>query len=166
MDIQEYEEHEHLRRMIELLETDLQRVSAFIDSAEVQVQGHKDFMWEHRRDMDHAEKASMRTMVDLSVTQGEHALQARERIIRLLASPYFGRVDFRESAARSEIPHYIGVHTFRDPAGKNLLVHDWRAPVSSLYYDFESGEAEFHSPTGLVHGEITGSGSTRSSVGS
>ncbi|WP_372983854.1 UvrD-helicase domain-containing protein [Microbacterium sp.] len=156
MDTQEYEEHERLARTVELLEADLQRVSAFIDSAEQQVQGHKDFMWEHRRDMDHAEKASMRTMVDLSVTQGEHALQARERIIRLLASPYFGRVDFREDGARSEIPHYIGVHTFRDPEGKNLLVHDWRAPVSSLYYDFESGEAEFHSPTGLVRGEITG----------
>ncbi|MFN3337851.1 MAG: hypothetical protein ACK42I_10185, partial [Thermomicrobium sp.] len=120
------------------------------------MQGHKDFMWEHRRDMDHAEKASMRTMVDLSVTQGEQALHARERITRLIASPYFGRVDFRPDGAQAAAPHYIGVHSFRDHDGKDLLVHDWRAPVSSLYYDFESGEAEFLAPTGPVRGEITG----------
>lgn len=155
-ELNEGEERRHLAGTIALLEAELHRVSAFIDSAESQVQEHKDFMWEHRRDMDHAEKASMRTMVDLSVTQGEHAILARDRIAKLIASPYFGRVDFHPEGTRTDSAHYIGVHSFRDSEGKDLLVHDWRAPISSLYYDFEAGDAFFEAPTGRVRGEITG----------
>lgn len=152
----ENEERERLKRVLELLDSELERVTAFIDSAEERTQEHKSFMWEHRRDMDHAEKASLRTMVDLTVTQADNALNARDRIIRLRSSPYFGSVDFHAEAEEEVRRFYIGVHSFREPAGKDLLVHDWRAPVSSLYYDFEQGPAEFASPSGSVNGDVVG----------
>ena len=35
------------------------------------------------------------------------------------------------------------------------LIYDWRAPVSSLFYDYDSGEASYEAPGGEMYGEIT-----------
>lgn len=106
--------------------------------------------------MDFAEKSNFRHEVDLSVLSAEHAELRRKRIKRLLDSPYFGRVDFRTRGDAGAGEYYIGVHNFSDPETQEILIHDWRAPVSSLFYDFESGEAFFETPEGTAHGEITG----------
>jgi DNA helicase-2/ATP-dependent DNA helicase PcrA len=45
---------------------------------------------------------------------------------------------------------------FSDSETQEIVIHDWRAPVPSLYYDFETGEAHFQTPRGTTHGKITG----------
>lgn len=113
-------------------------------------------VWAQQRDMDHAEKANVRVEVDVKVGLASQAVESRRQVERLMDSPYFGRVDFQREADSTAREHYIGMHSFRDPDTQELLVHDWRAPVSSLYYDFESGTAHFQAPEGLAAGEITG----------
>ena len=34
------------------------------------------------------------------------------------------------------------------------MIHDWRAPVSSMFYDFEPGQASFEAPSGTRVGKI------------
>jgi DNA helicase-2/ATP-dependent DNA helicase PcrA len=152
------EEHErrYLAETVRLLRTELERLADSIDKSARTIQEQKEHMWENWRDMDSAEKAGYRTEVNLSVTQGEHAVMTRKRIERLLASPYFGRVDFRTTGEPEAGTHYIGVHNFSDPRTQDILIHDWRAPVAGLYYDFESGQAHFETPRGTARGEITG----------
>lgn len=53
------------------------------------------------------------------------------------------------------MPIYIGIHTFYDPESRATLIHDWRAPVSSMFYDHELGEAGYRSPSGEIKGEIS-----------
>ncbi|MDS2173447.1 hypothetical protein Q7C18_12120 [Nesterenkonia sp. CL21] len=65
-------------------------------------------------------------------------------------------MDFHREETTSTAAHYIGLHSFRDPDTREVLVHDWRAPVSSLFYDFETGPAEYAAPSGVERGEITG----------
>ncbi|MEV6712596.1 UvrD-helicase domain-containing protein [Lentzea sp. NPDC051208] len=139
-----------------LLMTELGQLNGSIDKSARTVKDQKEHMWTHWRDMDSAEKASFRTEINLSVLQGEHAVMRRQRIMRLLESPYFGRVDFRRSDDATASAYYIGVHNLSEPDTQEIVVHDWRAPVSSLYYDFEAGEAHFEAPKGVVHGQITG----------
>lgn len=149
-------ERSRLTDVVRLLEQARARVEDSIDRSAAAIQGSKELIWERQRDMDHAEKANIRIEVDVSVGVAERAVQTRRRIERLLDSPYFGRVDFRPGAEASAAAYYIGLHTFRDPDSTELLIHDWRAPVAALYYDFESGAASFHAPEGTAHGEITG----------
>ncbi|WP_326728230.1 hypothetical protein [Streptomyces phaeochromogenes] len=137
-----------------LLQRELERLGASIGRTAKTIQEQKEFMWENWRDMDAAEKAAMRTEVNTSVGVGDSAVMVRRHMERLLESPYFGRVDFRRADDGEGKGHYIGVHDFSDPQTQEILVHDWRAPVSSLYYDFELGEAHFEAPTGTVHGTI------------
>ena len=35
------------------------------------------------------------------------------------------------------------------------MIYDWRAPVSTMFYDFELGRAAYDAPAGVVEGEIT-----------
>lgn len=63
-----------------------------------------------------------------------------------MRSPSIGRFDFhREGEERSQ-SLYIGVHHFRDESAREALVYDWRAPISSMFYDFETGPACYVAP--------------------
>lgn len=146
----------HLTRTLQLLVAERDRVAESIETSARRIDEQKELMWTNRRDMDFAEKASLRTDVDMSVKLAESAVTRRERIDRLLDSPYFGRVDFCEQGQAESEGHYIGVHNFSDPVTQEIVVHDWRAPLSSLFYDFETGPAHFDAPVGTTHGEITG----------
>ncbi|SFI36909.1 DNA helicase-2 / ATP-dependent DNA helicase PcrA [Paenibacillus sp. UNC496MF] len=101
-----------------------------------------------------------------SIRQQEAVLAERERSQRLLlrqrnnlrrlqASPYFGRVDFREAGESVEEPVYIGVSSFADEEAMSFLVYDWRTPVASLYYDHVPGPASYDTPGGTVGGTMT-----------
>ena len=75
------------------------------------------------------------------------------RLNRQEYSPYFGRIDFKQDEANNT--YYIGVNNLVKQGDELPLVCDWRAPVSSLFYDYEMGEASFNAPDGKVSGEIT-----------
>lgn len=100
-----------------------------------------------------------------SIKQQSEVLGERERrhrqdqnqitnLLRLKDSPYFGRIDFLEVDERETDKIYLGTASFLDEDGETFLVYDWRAPISSLYYDYPTGPAEFKTPVGLIEGEI------------
>ena len=66
--------------------------------------------------------------------------------------PYFARVDYiTEDGENHTI--YIGKNGVMQ--GTKPIVTDWRAPVSSLYYDNELGNCSYISPNGQVDVEMT-----------
>lgn len=82
-----------------------------------------------------------------------HIKKQIDKLNRQEYSPYFGRVDFLSNNIKNS--YYIGVNNLT-ALGKDIpLVCDWRAPVSSLFYDYELGDAYFDSPSGIQNGEIT-----------
>lgn len=108
---------------------------------------------EHSRDP--AEKASLRHAADLTSRVGQHAVDQRKKLERLLESPYFGRIDSRIGEGRGTASIYIGIHSFADADGDAPLIHDWRAPISSMFYDFELGEAHYEAPSGRIDCSIS-----------
>ncbi|MCL1877257.1 MAG: UvrD-helicase domain-containing protein, partial [Defluviitaleaceae bacterium] len=87
-------------------------------------------------------------------TQYVKASEEIKKLGKMVDSPYFARIDFTENGSverneREEI--YIGRHSLFDEHAHIFHVYDWRAPISSLYYDFGTGAAEFSVPnTGAV----------------
>lgn len=150
----EAEERARLARTLSTLRAVREKADRAVDATAADLEEHTEFLWEHRRDMDGSEKAALRAALDVTVSQGENAVHLRDRLDRLIDSPYFGRVDFRDDRTERVQGHYLGVHTFRDPDSRNILVHDWRAPVSSLYYDVEHGEAAYRAPEGVRTGRV------------
>jgi DNA helicase-2/ATP-dependent DNA helicase PcrA len=76
------------------------------------------------------------------------------KLERLEQSAYFGRIDFIEDGYEDVENIYIGITSFFDEKG-NILVYDWRAPVSSIYYDFELGRAHYICPEGRIEGTVS-----------
>jgi DNA helicase II / ATP-dependent DNA helicase PcrA len=81
-----------------------------------------------------------------------NAHKSYKKLSRLKQSPYFGRIDFQESGAVCPEQIYLGVGSLLDELGDSFLVYDWRAPISSLYYDYGPGPAEYETPSGSISG--------------
>jgi DNA helicase II / ATP-dependent DNA helicase PcrA len=83
-----------------------------------------------------------------------NAQQLYTKLRRLNQSTYFGRIDFQESHMSSPETIYLGVGSLLDEQEDNFLVYDWRAPISSLYYDYGPGPATYETPSGTISGEM------------
>ncbi len=81
------------------------------------------------------------------------AFEAVERLAHLHDNPYFARIDFAEDGGKPE-KIYIGRASLTGEDGETFWVYDWRAPVSSLFYDHEPGPASYQTPDGEIHGEM------------
>lgn len=66
---------------------------------------------------------------------------------KLEDNPYFARIDFRELPAGKEETIYIGLGSFTDQHD-HFLVYDWRAPISSIYYDGDLDRITYQTPDG------------------
>lgn len=100
---------------------------------------------------------SMKQQADLLAERERterHSAEYLGKLKRLADSPYFGRIDFRERGEEKAEPIYLGIASYREEGSDEFLVYDWRAPVSSLYYDFPPGPAEYETPSGIVSGEL------------
>ncbi|RDW21277.1 RNA polymerase recycling motor HelD [Oceanobacillus chungangensis] len=73
---------------------------------------------------------------------------------KLKSSPYFGRIDFIEDSELEKEQIYIGITSLMDQGEEDFLIYDWRAPISSLYYDFSPGKAHYETSEGQINGEI------------
>ena len=71
---------------------------------------------------------------------------------KYLNNPYFGRIDFKNEDNKKDIC-YIGKVGILD-SKENPITVDWRAPISSLYYDSNIGECEYESPSGKIKGTL------------
>ena len=70
-----------------------------------------------------------------------------------LDKPYFARIDFTFEKDGKEITIYIGKNGIID--NNNIVVTDWRAPISSLYYDAEVGNCSYEAPNGIINGNMS-----------
>jgi DNA helicase-2/ATP-dependent DNA helicase PcrA len=150
----EKQEKAYLDEMLEKLQFAHGVLNRQIGKVEDDVQDGKDYIWQNKGDLDGAEKAANRMMIHQMIDTGEQAVANLRQIERLIESPYFGRVDFAADDNKQKINCYIGLHTFSVNAGDEILIHDWRAPISTLFYDYEKGSAEYEAPAGNISGEI------------
>ena len=104
--------------------------------------------------MDEADMVAAGQSVNRMAFTGESAVLRRKKLLKLRESPYFGRVDFHPLEKDISAPIYIGIHTFFDERQLANLIYDWRAPISSMFYDFELGESWYDTPQGKVTGTI------------
>lgn len=68
-------------------------------------------------------------------------------------NPYFTRVDFVYDGEHTAEKIYIGSFSFSTKE-ERLLIYDWRAPIASIFYDYDLGKAHFQTPAGTASGDI------------
>lgn len=151
----EQEEIQHLEKMLAKLRETYRAIEDRISGYAGEILETKQYIWENNAQLDLAEKAANRIAVHEAIYFAEKAVERKRKITKLLSSPYFGRIDFKESQETHETAYYIGIHSFTDDKKNEVLIHDWRAPISSVFYDFETGNVGYSAPLGRISGQMT-----------
>lgn len=148
------DEEQRLSRVLEVIEQQIGYLSKKRKKGSEELITYRKYMFEDAALFDRAEMVQNE---NIALTQEQAVMDVSLRLkrLRLLSSsPYFGRVDFREEGHAAVAPVYVGLHGLSGESG-DLLIHDWRAPVSSMFYDYEVGPADYLAPDGLIKGDIS-----------
>lgn len=148
----EQEEREYLEVIKEKLLLAIRRVDQKVRAFSEELRTTKAYIYENQSGMDEADMVAADQSINRMAFTGESAVARKHKLMKLGASPYFGRIDFVTGTNRTAV--YIGIYTFNDEQQGTNFIYDWRAPVSSMFYDYELGEASYNTPSGSVQGTI------------
>jgi DNA helicase-2/ATP-dependent DNA helicase PcrA len=149
----EQQEREYLELMKDKLQRAVKRADDSIRQFSTELRQSQEYNHEHQSGMDEADVVAAGQSINRMAFTEKSAVARKRKLLKLMSSPYFGRIDFETPSEKA--PIYIGIHTFSDETERSNLIYDWRAPVSSMFYDFELGEASYETPSGKINGEIT-----------
>ena len=93
-------------------------------------------------------------MLDERNNSWQQAADHLATLKRLEKKPYFARIDFKEKGASEPESVYIGLASFSDKPD-HFLIYDWRAPISSVYYEGKLGKVSYNTPVGLQEVDMT-----------
>jgi len=88
-----------------------------------------------------------------SLLQGSMDVKLRN-LMAAKNRPYFARIDFTEKAKKEAEKLYIGKMSLIRDEDQRLVIVDWRAPVSNLYYEGRLGDASYSCPDGIIDGTL------------
>ena len=134
-----------------LIRSKISKLGQQLYDKEEKIQEFQKFIWDSRHDMDPTEMRSMIATNDIEVNMALRKGNYFQKLFRIQNNPYFGAITFKSGDNCDKI--YIGITHVEDD--EKYYVHDWRAPISSMFYDYGVGNAEYESPSGKISGEIT-----------
>lgn len=73
---------------------------------------------------------------------------------KMVNSPYFARINFKEDGENTSEKIYIGLSSLKDDKTYEIYVYDWRSPISSVFYRFGTGKVYYESPGGKITGYV------------
>lgn len=147
---------EFLEYVTEKLEKRIEEVGGRILRTQEDIRGMHAYYWENYTEMDQYgyENFDNQQALLTQVNAEQESRKLRHRLLKMLDSPFFGSVDFGYEGEEEPETFYIGIGNFASRAGGVPLIYDWRAPVCSLFYDYDKGAASYEAPGGRMEGEI------------
>ena len=139
------------------IEQRLEELAHTLQEGKEDIHRMNEYYWENYTEMDEYGYENFDNQQQL-FRQGDANRETRHQMrlmSRLLDSPFFGAVSFCYEDEDEPELFYIGLTGFAPKAGDVPLIYDWRAPVSSLFYDYDTGEASYMAPAGELSGTIT-----------
>lgn len=145
-------EENYLDKTVSLVRKKISKLGQELYDDDSKVLEFKKLIWDTHTEMDPTEMRSMMAESDLQVTIMQNKGNYLQRLFRIQNKPYFGSIRFKEDNNEEE-DIYIGITHVEDKL--NYYVHDWRSPICSMFYDFETGPAYYKAPSGIIRGDIT-----------
>lgn len=147
------EEVTHLLMVEEKLHDALAKLDESVEGYGKEYMEAKRYLTANWNEIDSMEKFSNERSITKIENAGILTMERRTKIEKLINSPYFARIDFQYDGENVAEQIYIGQFSFTDN-NTQILVYDWRAPISSMYYDHELGRASYEVPAGNIEGNI------------
>jgi DNA helicase II / ATP-dependent DNA helicase PcrA len=145
-------------RVQQLLYAVIQKTRGFTKSHDQIIRDMLSDAWEELRMKPTAlspqDLEQLSTEIDRYLVRKNFSEEVARRYERMLMNPFFARIDFRERGEKAPEKIVIVLYSLKNELGE-LMVHDWRAPICSLYYDAQPGNVSFTAPDGAISGRMT-----------
>lgn len=143
----------HLAMMNEKLDAAIEAANDNVKHIDKEYMDAKRYMSDYRGEIDPHEMFQNELALKQIDHTGAFAVGIWEKLAKLKESPYFARIDFQANGKWDATKHYIGRFAFAHV--NELLIIDWRAPIASMFYDYEVGSAGYEAPSGKIVGKLT-----------
>lgn len=150
------DEKEYLNYILEELQEKILRMKEKIGDVSRDLEDMNDYFWENYNEFDEYgyEEYDNQTAYLMRSKERDDHFEELKRYKKMLYSPYFGKIRFTYEGEDEPENFYIGIGNFWKESEMVPLIFDWRAPVSSLFYDYDRGPASYEAPGGRLSGEI------------
>lgn len=145
-------ERNYLNKTVSLIRKKISKLGQELFDDDSKVLEFKKLIWDTHTEMDPNEMRSMMAESDLQVSIMQSKGNYLQRLFRIQNKPYFGSIRFKEEGSEEEYNIYIGITHVEDKL--DYYVHDWRSPICSMFYDYETGPASYKAPSGIIKGNI------------
>ena len=141
-----------LKKVNKLLNDTIDSLGVKVSQDELNLVEFKKVMWEDANTFDEGEIGQ----VKLATSDEENKLLQKKnyykRLMQIKDNPYFASIVFKDEDG--DIYNiYISLTYLKDNMANNIL-YDWRSPICSLFYDYETGPCMYLAPGGEIHGEL------------
>lgn len=161
MNLELQQEQKRVDRVMETIIEEINRVEAEASRSRNEVVQIRKHFWDEVKVSTDTFDDYLETIIGLrqeaqalsvNISTHRHASKRLSTLRRMQEVPYFGRIDFIEEGSSTQEQIYIGISSLSDTSGEHFLIYDWRAPVSSVYYDYQPGSAKYVTPGGTIEG--------------
>lgn len=136
------------------IEQDIETTADNIEYRKSSVLQQKKYIRDSHGDMDDEEFLQNMQSVNTDLMFIGHGTKRLETLLGQKETPYFGKIIFQFEDDQERLPVYIGSNEYHTHKEEEADIYDWRAPVSSMFYDYEIGQASYQAPEGEIRGKI------------
>lgn len=137
----ERDENQHLQESLAIIRSNIAHYEKRVGEVKKEIDELNDRITPRDRELN----SQMFMQLSISNSMLEHVTNLLRKNKAAVSKPYFGRIDYQETKSGLEESLYIGkngVQTTED----EIVVVDWRAPVSTVYYENEMGPGSYAVP--------------------
>lgn len=146
-------EREKLKKTAQVLDDEITLLQKRTKILQDDLQDFKKLAWQDFSSFDAGDITQAK-----SSTEEEESKVLREedylkRLLRIKGKPYFASIVYQDNEESEKETIYISTTYLKDK-DKNNIVYDWRSPICSLFYNFETGPCYFFAPGGKFEGTL------------
>lgn len=146
-------EEKYLSNVIAAIDNGIKNLDLIIDDCNKRIEYIQQNIQDEHYGMDEEELVSHQQIVENEDQKIYNYEKIKSKFQKQRMRPYFARIDFVPSNEICKQQFYIGLGIILKD--NKPLVIDWRAPISSMFYDYDKGFAKYKAPQGIIEGEIT-----------
>ena len=143
-------EKHHLELTTKLLREQISTLAQDLYDSEEKQQEFKKFVWDTHTELDPTEMKTIMSNNDQEIDNLEMKAKYYRKLYQIQNSPYFAKIVLESDEGINDI--YIGLTYLTK--GTDNIIYDWRAPISSIFYDYESGNVQYEAPGGIIKGYL------------
>ena len=146
------QEKEYLKNVIKILNNEIENFDTKVKYLSNNIQEQMTYAWDKTNRLSDTEFVYALANIQKRSVYAENANKKVKSYKKMLNNAYFARIDFDDG--EEVLPVYIGIASLQ--SGDDFYVYDWRAPISSMFYNSEVGDASYTISTGdKITGKIT-----------